>query len=58
MRADDIQSSSRDWNVVDHADDYVPLRARAGYVMGNFLPYGFVGFAIGSADIIKDHDHV
>jgi len=34
-------------------NDYGTLRARAGYVMGNFLPYGFVGFAIGSADITK-----
>lgn len=33
--------------------DYGTLRARAGYVMGNFLPYGFVGFAIGRADITK-----
>jgi opacity protein-like surface antigen len=34
-------------------NDYGTLRARAGYVMGNFLPYGFVGFAIGSADITR-----
>ena len=34
-------------------NDYGTLRARAGYVMGNFLPYGFVGFAIGRADITK-----
>ncbi len=33
--------------------DYGTLRARAGYVMGNFMPYGFVGFAIGRADIAK-----
>jgi outer membrane immunogenic protein len=33
--------------------DYGTLRARAGYVMNNFLPYGFVGFAIGHADITK-----
>jgi outer membrane immunogenic protein len=34
-------------------NDYGTLRARAGYIMGNFLPYGFVGFAIGRADILK-----
>jgi opacity protein-like surface antigen len=28
-------------------DDYASLRARAGYVLGNFLPYGFAGFALG-----------
>jgi len=26
-------------------------RARAGWVLGNFLPYGFAGFALGVADI-------
>lgn len=30
--------------------DYGTLRARAGYVLGNFLPYGFIGFAVGSAN--------
>src|SRR5579863_1519270 len=34
-------------------NDYGTLRARAGYVMDNFLPYGFVGFAIGRANIMK-----
>jgi opacity protein-like surface antigen len=29
--------------------DYGSLRARAGYVLGNFLPYGFAGLAIGEA---------
>lgn len=33
--------------------DYASLRARAGYVMGNFMPYGFVGFVVGRADITK-----
>lgn len=33
--------------------DYGTLRARAGYVMGNLMPYGFVGLAIGRADITK-----
>jgi outer membrane immunogenic protein len=31
--------------------DFASLRARAGWVLGNFLPYGFVGFALGRADI-------
>jgi outer membrane immunogenic protein len=31
-------------------DDYVSLRARAGYVLNNFLPYGFVGFVVGDGD--------
>jgi outer membrane immunogenic protein len=30
--------------------DYGELRARAGYVVGNLLPYGFVGFAVGIAN--------
>lgn len=31
--------------------DYGTLRARAGYVLENFLPYGFVGFTMGRADV-------
>jgi opacity protein-like surface antigen len=31
-------------------DDYVSLRARAGYILNNFLPYGFVGFVVGDGD--------
>lgn len=31
--------------------DFVALRARAGWVLGNFLPYGYVGFALGRADV-------
>jgi opacity protein-like surface antigen len=34
--------------------DFVALRARAGWVLGNFLPYGFAGFALGRADIADD----
>lgn len=30
--------------------DYGSLRARAGYVLNNFLPYGFVGFVLGSGN--------
>jgi opacity protein-like surface antigen len=31
--------------------DYGVLRGRAGVVLGNFLPYGFIGFALGEADL-------
>jgi outer membrane immunogenic protein len=31
--------------------NYGSLRARAGWDLGNFLPYGFVGLALGVADI-------
>jgi outer membrane immunogenic protein len=31
-------------------EDFTTLRMRAGWVAGNFLPYGFVGFALGVAD--------
>jgi outer membrane immunogenic protein len=31
--------------------DYGTLRARAGWIMGNFLPYGFAGLAVGRADV-------
>ena len=30
--------------------DYGEARFRAGYVVGNLLPYGFVGFVVGSGD--------
>ena len=30
--------------------DYGSLRARAGYIINNFLPYGFVGFVLGSGN--------
>ena len=30
--------------------DYGEVRARAGYVVGNLLPYGFVGVAVGRAN--------
>jgi outer membrane immunogenic protein len=30
--------------------DYAELRGRAGYVVGNLLPYGFVGFVVGRGD--------
>jgi outer membrane immunogenic protein len=31
--------------------DYGTARARAGYIMKNFMPYAFVGLAVGRADI-------
>ena len=31
--------------------DYGTLRVRAGYVLGNFLPYAFAGLALGQADL-------
>ncbi len=31
--------------------DYGSIRVRAGWVLGNFLPYGFAGFALGAANI-------
>jgi outer membrane immunogenic protein len=34
-----------------HITDLATLRGRAGYVMGNFMPYGFLGLAVGRADI-------
>jgi outer membrane immunogenic protein len=34
-----------------HITDLATLRSRAGYVMGNFMPYGFLGLAVGRADI-------
>jgi opacity protein-like surface antigen len=33
--------------------DYSTFRVRGGYATGNFLPYGFVGFVVGRADIVK-----
>ncbi len=33
-----------------HITDYGTFRARAGWAAGNFLPYAFVGVAIGRAD--------
>jgi outer membrane immunogenic protein len=31
--------------------DFATIRARAGYVAGNFMPYGFAGFAMGLANV-------
>jgi outer membrane immunogenic protein len=32
-----------------HLTDYTEARARAGYIVGNLLPYGFVGVVVGQA---------
>jgi opacity protein-like surface antigen len=39
-------------NANGHLDltDYAELRSRAGYIVGNLLPYGFVGFVVGRGD--------
>jgi outer membrane immunogenic protein len=34
-----------------HMTDIASFRARAGWVAGSFLPYGFVGFAVGRANV-------
>ena len=36
-----------------HITDYGTVRMRAGYETGNFLPYGFLGFAYGRADLAR-----
>jgi outer membrane immunogenic protein len=33
--------------------DYASLRARAGWILNNFLPYGFVGFVVGRGDLTR-----
>jgi opacity protein-like surface antigen len=33
--------------------DFATFRARAGWVSGNFMPYGFAGVAVGRADIAR-----
>jgi opacity protein-like surface antigen len=33
--------------------DYTSIRGRAGYAIGQFMPYGLVGFVVGRADIVK-----
>ena len=34
-----------------HSVDYVSLRGRAGWIVGNFLPYGFLGLAVGEGNL-------
>jgi outer membrane immunogenic protein len=34
-----------------HITDYGTLRVRGGWAAGNFMPYAFVGFALGRADV-------
>ena len=45
-------SSSSSMNI----KDYGSLRVRGGYAIGSFLPYGFVGVALGQADINRRAD--
>jgi len=33
--------------------DYATLRARGGWAAGNFMPYGFIGVAVGRGDLEK-----
>jgi outer membrane immunogenic protein len=33
--------------------DFATLRARAGFVMDKFMPYGFAGFALGRVDVLR-----
>ena len=40
-----------DASSIIHITDYGTLRARGGWAAGNFMPYGFVGFALGRADV-------
>lgn len=38
-------------NASMHLIDYASLRARAGWILNNFLPYGFIGVVVGRADV-------
>jgi outer membrane immunogenic protein len=40
-------------NASMHITDYGAARLRAGWILGNFLPFGTVGFAVGRADITR-----
>jgi outer membrane immunogenic protein len=33
--------------------DYASLRARAGWIFNNFLPYGYIGFVVGRGDVTR-----
>jgi outer membrane immunogenic protein len=33
--------------------DYASLRARAGWIFNNFLPYGYIGFVVGRGDLTR-----
>jgi opacity protein-like surface antigen len=36
-----------------HVTDYGTFRARAGYIMGRFLPYAMIGFAVGRVEEVR-----
>jgi outer membrane immunogenic protein len=40
-------------NAAMRITDHGTARMRAGYVIGNYMPYGFVGFAFGRADVSR-----
>lgn len=42
-----------DGNAAIRITDLMTLRARAAWAAGQFLPYGFVGFAVARADVIR-----
>jgi outer membrane immunogenic protein len=46
---DVLLSGSAAMRITDHGT----ARWRAGYVTGNFMPYGFLGFAFGRADLAR-----
>jgi len=56
-RVEPVDSNGNVWTVIFNGNgsatnlDYGTLRARAGLALGNFLPYGFAGLALGQANI-------
>jgi outer membrane immunogenic protein len=39
-----------------HINDFATTRARFGWAIGNFMPYGTIGFAFGRADVVLATD--
>jgi opacity protein-like surface antigen len=54
-----VNFNGADYNVTvagtasSHITDYMTLRGRAGYVIGNFMPYAMIGLAAGRADTVQ-----